>query len=402
MSCKPRRILGLVLPAALLLLLAALCFLPRTASAEEDDHPTAEELEAQLSDRVDSVIDGLDLDLFEEFLASLEGSGGTSLKETLRQLTESGGGDISGKLAERAGDIFSEVLLGFLPGLVTVIAVCLLKGVLTGLTSGFERTGTANVVHIVCYSVIIAVLLAAATDVVVSVTSTVSALAAFSEAVFPVLLTLLSAVGGAGSAAVYQPFMGVLSGGIVALISGVVLPAFVAAMIFSAVGGISDNVRLNKLAKLMRSGSTWLIGIVFGLYATFLTVQGVTGGVIDKLGFSAAKFAVSSYVPVLGGYLSDGFDLLTASLVLVKNAVGVTGAAALVAVVLMPLVKVALFTLGLRLTAAVAEPVGDKKIGSAAGALADNMSLLVTALVGTAFMFFVLLLLIIGSCNPGV
>ena len=120
------------------------------------------------------------------------------------------------------------------------------------------------------------------------------------------------------------------------------------------------------------------------------------------MSFNAAKFAVSSYVPILGGYLSDGFDLLTASLVLVKNAVGVTGVAVLAAVVLFPLLQLAAFILGLRLTAAITEPIGDTRTSSVLGALADNTGLPVTALVGVGFMFFVILMLVIGSFNPGV
>ena len=57
---------------------------------------------------------------------------------------------------------------------------------------------------------------------------------------------------------------------------------------------------------------------------------------------------------------------------------------------------------GLRLTAAITEPIGDTRTSSVLGALADNTGLLVTALVGVGFMFFVILMLVIGSFNPGV
>ena len=123
---------------------------------------------------------------------------------------------------------------------------------------------------------------------------------------------------------------------------------------------------------------------------------------LDKIGFNAAKFAVSSYVPILGGYVSDGFDLVTAALVLVKNAVGVTGVVVLLAVVLFPLLQLAAYILMLRLAAAVTEPMGDSRTSSVLAALADNARLLVTALVGVGFMFFIVLMLVIGSFNPGV
>ena len=74
----------------------------------------------------------------------------------------------------------------------------------------------------------------------------------------------------------------------------------------------------------------------------------------------------------------------------------------LAASVLFPLLRLAVFILGLRLTAAVTEPIGDERTSAALASLADNAGLLVSALVGVGFMFFVLLMLIIGSFNPGV
>ena len=74
----------------------------------------------------------------------------------------------------------------------------------------------------------------------------------------------------------------------------------------------------------------------------------------------------------------------------------------MLAVVLFPLTRLAAYILALRLTAAVTEPMGDSRTSSVLAALADNSSLLVTALVGVGFMFFILLMLVIGSFNPGV
>ena len=186
------------------------------------------------------------------------------------------------------------------------------------------------------------------------------------------------------------------------LISSAVLPAFVATIIFSIVGNISQTVKLDKLTKLVKSASTWLIGIVFGIFASFLTAQGITGGVADKFGFNIAKFALSSYVPILGGYLSDGIDLLSASLVLVKNALGYTGVLILMGTVLFPILKIITFSLAMRLTSAVAEPIGDGRVSALLHSVAGSLNLLITALAGVAFMFFLLIMLLIGSCNMGI
>jgi stage III sporulation protein AE len=71
----------------------------------------------------------------------------------------------------------------------------------------------------------------------------------------------------------------------------------------------------------------------------------------------------------------------------------------LVGIVLFPLLKIVIFTLSLRLASAVVEPIGDDRVSTVLTSVADNASLLLSALAGVGFMFFVLIMLIIGSFN---
>ncbi len=370
------------------------------------EEKTDEQIKKELTDAYDKAIDSLDLKALQDFLNSLsqEGSQAISMSDIRSALKALARGEgqaffdvFFNLLAKSAGRYF----LGFMPGFVTILIICLLKNILSGLTGDFLNKSTTEVVNIVCYCATVIVLMSGVATVIETVTNTVNALVSLSNALFPVLLTLLSALGASASAAGYSPLMAVLCGFIMKLITAVVLPAFVACIVFGIVGNVSKNVKLDKLAKLVKSAAGWLVGITFGIFATFLTMQGISGGVIDRFGFNIAKFAVSSYVPILGGYLSDGFDLMSASLVLVKNAVGYTGAVLLCATVAFPLVKVVMFSLAAKLTGAIAEPIGDDRVSKLLYGVSKNLNLLITALAGVAFLFFLTLMLLISSCNMG-
>lgn len=366
-----------------------------------------EEIKQEFNDTVDEVISGLDLKAFQDFLNSLDGDADEALsiddiKDTLKALVSGNPQGFYEKFMSLLSKSAGRYFLSFVPSFLTILVICLLKNMLCSLTSDFLNTSTTEVVHTVCYSAIVIVLMSGIVQIVKTVGDTINSLTTFANAIFPVLLTLLSTLGATATVAGYSPLMAVLCTYIMKLVSTVILPAFIACIVFCVVGNISKTVKLDKLAKLIRSASGWLIGIVFGIFATFLTVQGVTGGAVDKFGFNVAKFAVSSYVPILGGYLSDGLDLLSASVVLVKNALGYTGAIVLCAIVLFPLVKVVVFSLTIKLTAAICEPLGDTRTSNLLFSVSKNMNLLVTALAGVAFMFFLLLMLLISSCNMGV
>ncbi len=372
--------------------------------AAAKDNKSEEELKKELSEAFGDAVNGLDVHELEEFINSLgdegkEAVGIEDVKATLKALVNGEPSDFFGRLTDVLAKSVGKYFLGFMPAVITVIIICLLKNMLGSLTGDFLNTSTTEVVHLICYIAIIIVLMSGIGSVIATVTKTIDALVTLSGALFPILLTLLSMLGGTASVATYTPFVAAIGSTIMKLVSVVIVPAFTATAVFGMVGNLSKTVKLDRLTKLIKSASGWLIGIVFGLFATFLTVQGVSGGVADKFGLGIAKFALSSYVPILGGYLSDGMDLLSASIVLTKNALGYTGVILLVGAVVFPLVKVVLFSLAMRLAAAIAEPLGDARVASLMSGVGSNVSLLITALAGVAFLFFLLLMLFISSCN---
>lgn len=232
---KSRIIVICVFICAILLFIVLFCASEGIAYAATSD--AQENLESELSDSVDSAIDRIDSDLFEDFIASLgeeqsAAVGIENLKEALKNMTQGEPSDFFGSFMSALASALGGYFLGFLPGFISVIIVCLLKSMLAGMSSGFKNASTGEVVHIVCYSAVIVILSAAAVNVIITVTDTINALAAFSEAVFPILLTLLAAVGGSSGVALYQPFMAVLSGTIIKLVQSVIVPAFIATIVF--------------------------------------------------------------------------------------------------------------------------------------------------------------------------
>lgn len=366
-----------------------------------------EQVEEDMSDAVNSLLDDIDFSALTKLVELINQNGGEvlSFEDVLSEIKSVLNGE-SDDFFVRIFDILAKSVgryfLGVLPSMITIILLCILKNMLGSLTGDFLNHSTTEIVHIVCYLAIVIVLSTGVMNVAKEVSGTINLLYTLLEVLFPILLGLLSTLGATTIVGGYTSLTAVLGSVILKMITSVILPIFVASIVFSVVGGVSKSVKLDKLIKLLRSASTWLIGIVFGLFASFLTLQGVSGGVTDKFSFGVAKFAISSYVPILGGYLSDGLDILTASVVLVKNAVGYTGAIILCAIVLFPIVKVVVFSLGLRICASIAEPVGDDRVAMLMTDVAKNVNLLVTALAGVAFLFFLMIMMIIATCNFGV
>ena len=138
------------------------------------------------------------------------------------------------------------------------------------------------------------------------------------------------------------------------------------------------------------------------MFVGFITLEGITGATFDTVTVKSTKFALSSYVPILGGYLSDGFDLVMASCVLIKNAVGLTAIILLFFIAIVPVLKILVLSLSLRLASAIIEPISDNKISDLLFSVSKNLILLVVVLLGFAFVVFIVIMLIIYTCNFGV
>ncbi|MDE6967402.1 MAG: stage III sporulation protein AE [Clostridia bacterium] len=392
----------LIIFAVILILIASLILILSPLEA----HATSkaeEEIREELEDNVEENLNDIDFSKLVEFENSLgkkvyEGGITALIKDIL-----------SGKYEGSFADTFNMIInmlgvsvKGFIPLLVTLVAVAVIFSIVNGLTSGFMSKSTTEIIHFVCYSAMIVLLMTEVSFLIADSVQAIKNMSKFMEVIFPIMLTLVTALGGIATTATYSPMMTVLSVGVAKIISSVVLPCFIATMALSIVGFISKDIKLNKLTRFFKSAGEIIIGVVFGLFTTFVTTNGISGALADNISIKSAKFAISSYVPILGGYLSDGLDLAVASVMLVKNAVGVGGVIMMLTIVLSPVIKILIFSLGLKLVAGIIEPIGNKRMSEITFAISKNLTLLVVAMLGMAFMFFIMMILILLTCNAGI
>ena len=396
------RKLRVLLISALICVAVGAALFPADAAYAESGK---DEIEKELEENVKNNLDNLDLDALEEWAQSLNQdsifAGG--VKKLVSDIIN---GDYSVGFSQFFSLLMSGVtgaIKGFLPAFISIFAVCVLLSLMQGLSSGFLRSNTQEIVHFVCYGAIIIILAVQLTSMTTSAVSTVKSMHKLMEIVFPVLLTMVTALGGVATVGVYQPLMAVLSTTVSSLIFTVIMPCFVAAVVFTIVGNLSSNIRLRKMTKFFKSAGSYVLGAMFSLFAAFLTFQGLTGGIADSISVKTAKFALQSYVPILGGYLSEGFDLVMTSVVLIKNSLGIVAVFLIIALILAPIINILVFTLGLKLVAGLSEPIcKDRRISDLLYGVSKNTGLLIAAVAGMAFMFLIMIMLIIYTCNMGV
>lgn len=363
-----------------------------------------DEIGEKLEDEIDKSLNDLDLSGLEDLYNELSDdklSFGDSVKSVIR-------GILDGELSLDASVIFNlvkDALFGgfkaILPMTLALFVIILMYRIFTSLVSGFQRESIKNIIYFVYYMAMISILSIAVGNCVSDTVKTVQSVAKVTDVLFPILLTLMTALGGVSGVALYQPLMLVLTTVIIKIISAVVLPLFMATMVFTIVGGLSKSVPLGNLTKTTKGLSEWILGTMFAIFVAIATFQGILGASADSITIKSMKFAVSSYVPILGGYLSEGFDLVMAGCVLLKNAVGLTGVVILFLVTLLPIAKILLYSFAFQFVASFAEPLGETRFPKLLFSVGKNLRTLVSVIAGVTFLVFILIIIIMLSVSPG-
>lgn len=374
-------------------------FVPNTTYAVSESE---EELEQQIEEEISTQLGDLDFSAIENYLENLTDdvqdafSGGFMTKvESL----------INGEYTS-SENFFTSILsllwdglLSFLPIIASIIAISILGGMVGNLKPSTNGKSIGNIVHFVTYGVVIVFLGTTLVEMIALTTKTLTNLKSTMDAIFPILLTLLTAVGGTVSVSLYQPAIAMLGNVFISLITYFLLPLFIFSIIFSIVGNLSNNVKLDKFVAFLQGTFKWSIGLIFTLFLGFMTIQGISAGAVDGLSIRTAKYTIKSYVPIVGGYVSDGLSIIMASSMLIKNAVGTAGLLLVLFMAISPVINLILFMLSLKFMAGIIEPIGDKKVANFVSDISKSMSMLVALIVAVSFMYMVMTGLIMCSAN---
>lgn len=193
----------------------------------------------------------------------------------------------------------------------------------------------------------------------------------------PVLTTALAAQGGiTASAALYTgttAFLALLS----MLVSRWIVPMIYLFLLLSIASSAVGGEILKKFADGVKSVLHWLLKSLLIVFTTYLSITGVVTGTTDAAALKATKVMVSTAVPVVGGILSDASESVLVSLGVLKNAAGIYGILAVLAVFLGTFLKVGIQYLLLKASAALCSLFGAKNITALVDAFSASMGLLV-------------------------
>ena len=355
-----------------------------------------------VDEALDSILNSLDLETYDNFINSLNILNEEySIKKLIENLLKNEFQfDLKYLLTYITSCFFGNIKNLIIQALL-IIFICVLMSLLQNLTSNFATNSTKKIVYLACYGTIITIACSMITNCIEETANSLNTITTFCNVVFPIALTLMTAIGATASVAIYQPIILIFSTILTRIINFIIMPLFYISLVFTIISNLSDDIKLDKISTFAKSAGDWILGLMFGIFITYTTAQGITGAGIDNLAIKGSKYLLGNYVPIIGNYLKEGFDLISAGCIVIKNAFGFVSIILLIIICLVPLLKTLSLILTIKLTAAITEPFADKKIVNMLCGISKNLKMLIVINICITFSLIIVIMLIIGTGNSG-
>ena len=360
--------------------------LPVTAHGEE------------MTDSLASVLDELPLTEWQSAYDQIFPEGEDFRSLVLRLARGEQAVDGEGLVREMAQALLS-TLTGSAWRLTRFLLPAVFCGLMAHLRTAFARSALGNVLAGACFLLLAGALARDLGDHILLARDAVEGMAELMQGLFPLLLTLLAAVGGKASSAFFQPAVVAACGTMTALVRSVTLPLALSSGVTVILSRLSPRVRIGHLAAFFRTAAGWTLGAAFTVFLSVTALQSLGAAAADGVSIRTAKYAVDQFVPVVGGMFADTMDALVGASLLIRNALGLTGLMMLLSLAAAPMIQTLGSAILYRACAAVLEPLGD---GTAAGCIQDFSDVLMLLFiiqlsVGAMFLLLVAEMLVVGN-----
>lgn len=350
-----------------------------------------------LSDNIKDQIDNLNLQEIEDFFDD-NNPDGFNFISTFKNILE-GKYDGADNIFDYIKDIIFSEISYFLPSIIAIIIACLLCEIIQNIKSGHLSDSVAPIIKFVAILTVILIIFPQFISMWNKTKNIIESIGKLSEIMSPIMLTLMVASGGTVSASVYKPSVVFFTNVVINVFYAVVLPIIGILTVFNIMAHFSKDIKLKKFSDFFGGVLKWIFGIMIVFYGLIISVQGLSVANTEGISIKVAKYAISNSVPIVGGLIKDGLDIVAAGSVMVKNALGIAGLIGIFYFVLSPVLQMIVFSMLLKLAAAITDVFAGDSVSDFLGTVSKSINYFIASALTVGLMAFLTILLMVFSAS---
>lgn len=283
--------------------------------------------------------------------------------------------------------------------IITFTIIGAISGILMIMQSAIKNEAVGEAAFLVCFSSAAVTAVSCFQIVLDYAKDVICLMNEFVTKLSPLLLSLILTSGMGTSAAMFKPILASAVYIITLIVDKCLMPLITYGAVLTLVNNFSGKIQISNYTKLIQSLSKWIMSGVFTMFTGITAIYGFTTPALDALSAKAAKFAVGSFVPIVGGLLSDTLETVVGGSLLVKNAVGTAGIIVICGICIVPIIKIAVIVFMLKVSAAAAEPLSDKRITSMLQDISGVITTILAMVITASLMFIICISIMIAATS---
>ncbi len=165
-------------------------------------------------------------------------------------------------------------------------------------------------------------------------------LTTFMMSYIPIFSSVTAAGGNLISGGSYYAIMLALCELIAIVSSKILMPFLSVVLAITVVSAINPELSFCGAADSIKKCVQWILGGLMTVFTGLLTVQSFTGAATDSLTSRTLKFAASSFIPIIGGAVSEAYSAVSDSIGVIRSGAGAVGILIVCIMALRPIVVI--------------------------------------------------------------
>lgn len=336
----------------------------------------------------------------QEELDNLFPSGSIQFTQALEQLMRGNLQGVFASLKTGVWDNLAREANGFRKVFFHILMVGILSALFSTLSAIFENHQVSDISFYITYLMLIMLLLKTFEQAAITTVQMIENMLLFMKLLIPTYALIVGMASGVSTGTMYYQFLLLLLYVVQFGVSVFLLPMVYCYVFLNVVNGLWAEERLGMLAALMHKIVKGLLKVTLTAILGINLVQTMITPVIDSVRNTAAKKVITA-IPGLGNLAGGVTEMLIGSAVLIKNSMGVLFIFILLAVCLVPVLKLFVIMLLLKAAAAVMGMIADRRITGCTDKFGEGCALLLQCALTAAAMFIITIAIVSYTTNRG-
>ncbi len=362
-------------------------FSPKKIYAVEEGE-TIPDYEETRNKAGETILSEFDFSMIDDKLQELFPEEKMSFRDLIKKFIETKG--------EGAGKILSDFIsdqIGYefrhnKKNLVYILLLAVIAAIFTNFSNAFQNKQVSEISFYVLYLLLLTLCLNSFKIAVAGVSEKLGLILEFMQVLCPTYFLAVSITTGSASSVMFYNIVLFLIYLVEMLVLNFLIPLVNVYIMIQVMNYLSGEDYLSQLSELIKNFVLWVLKSLLTCVIGVNVIQGMLAPAIDTVKRSAITKTAEA-IPGIGKVFGGVTDMVLATAVLIRNGIGVTGAGILLAICAVPIFQMFFLMFLYKTTAAIVQPISDKRITSCISSVSEGYELLGKIMFVTAMLFLI-------------